>query len=60
MEKHLKSKQYYIDLYDHHTVERCRDLVRIHASKSEGEQPLLNGKKPPKELVESVSKMALE
>ncbi len=24
MEKHLKSKQYYLDLYDRHTVEQCR------------------------------------
>lgn len=26
MEKHLKDKQYYIDLYDKHTVEKCRSL----------------------------------
>ncbi|MFA6158352.1 MAG: hypothetical protein WC763_01875 [Candidatus Paceibacterota bacterium] len=25
MEKHLKSKQHYIDLYDRHTVKRCRE-----------------------------------
>ena len=26
MEKHLKDRQYYIDLYDKHTVEKCRSL----------------------------------
>ncbi len=28
MSKYLKSKQYYIDLYDKHTVERCRRIVK--------------------------------
>lgn len=60
MEKHLKSQQYYINLYDRHTVERCRDLIRIRASKPDREPALLNGEKPPKELVETVSMAALE
>lgn len=60
MEKHLKSEQYYRDLYDHHTVERCRDLIRIHASKPDREPSLLNGEKPPKELVETISRAGLE
>lgn len=30
--KHLKDKQYYIDLYDRHTVERCRWYARVDDS----------------------------
>lgn len=30
MIKHLKDRQYYIDLYDHNTVEHCRNLERLH------------------------------
>lgn len=59
MKKHLKSKQYYIDLYDRHTVERCRNLVRIH-SKPMKNPPLINGKKPTKKLLKGMSKMGLE
>lgn len=33
MEKHLKPKQYYIDLYDRHTVERCRRTEKIWKEK---------------------------
>lgn len=32
MSKHLKEKQYYIDLYDRHTVERCRRYARVDDS----------------------------
>lgn len=28
--QHLKEKQYYIDLYDKFTIERCREAVRYH------------------------------
>lgn len=28
--KHLKEKQYYIDLYDKFTVEKCRNAIRFH------------------------------
>lgn len=47
MEKHLKSKQYYIDLYDQSTVERCRrsekyfdesDLPEVEGKKLEGQE----------------------
>jgi len=58
-EKNLKDKLYYSDLYDRHTVERCRNLIRIH-SKPMKNPPLLHGKKPPKEMVDAISKMSLE
>lgn len=58
-EKNLKDKLYYSDLYDRHTVERCRDLIRIH-SKPMKNPPLINGKNPPKDLVDGVSKMGLD
>ncbi len=41
MEKHLKSHEYYVDLYDRHTVELCRDLEKIHLTK---ELPPMSGK----------------
>ncbi|MFH1781936.1 MAG: hypothetical protein ABH835_04985 [Patescibacteria group bacterium] len=58
MEKYLKSKQYYVDLYDRHTVERCRDLIRIYLSPLKN-PTLINGKKPTEEVVNHVSKIAL-
>lgn len=58
-EKHLKDRLYYSDLYDRHTVERCRNLIRIH-SKPMKNPPLINGRKPTKALVDGISKMALE
>lgn len=58
-EKHLKDKLYYSDLYDRHTVERCRNLIRIH-SKPIKNPPLINGKKPTKALTDGMSKMGLE
>ncbi|MDD5721106.1 MAG: hypothetical protein PHT16_01510 [Candidatus Pacebacteria bacterium] len=59
MEKHLKDKQYYIDLYDRHTVKRCRDLVRTHSEPIKN-PPLIEGKKPTQKMVDAISKMALE
>ena len=59
MEPSLKSEQYYGDLYDRHTVDRCRNLIRIHTSVSDRQATLINGKKPSKEFVDSVSKGAL-
>ena len=59
MEKHLKEKQYYIDLYDRHTVERCRDIERIHSEPIK-DPPLIEGKQPTKKMVDAMSKMALE
>jgi len=58
-EKHLKDKLYYSDLYDRHTVERCRDLTRLFL-KPVKNPPLINGKKPTKEMVNIMSKMSLE
>ena len=60
MQKHLKPRQHYIDLYDRRTVERCHDLIRIHASKPDREPMLLNEEKPPKKLVETISRAGLE
>jgi len=47
--EHLKSKQYYIDLYDKHTVERCR---RLEKNQSETEIP--KDKKVTKKEAEAV------
>lgn len=58
-QKYLKSEQHYIDLYDRNTVERCRNLIRIHLAPIEN-PPLINGIKPTKELLEGTSKMILE
>lgn len=58
-EKHLKDKLYYSDLYDRHTVERCRRLIRLHSQPMKN-PPLFRGKKPPKKMVEVISKMGLE
>ena len=38
MEKHLKDKQYYIDLYDKFTVERCREVEEIHKNANYAEK----------------------
>ncbi|OGJ00408.1 MAG: hypothetical protein A3C70_03175 [Candidatus Zambryskibacteria bacterium RIFCSPHIGHO2_02_FULL_43_14] len=57
--KYLKPKQHYLDLYDRHTVKSCRDLIGIYSVPSEN-LPLYQGKPAPKELVDSVGKMALE
>ncbi|HHT9138110.1 MAG TPA: hypothetical protein ACFYEK_12825 [Candidatus Wunengus sp. YC60] len=59
MQKHLKDKQYYIDLYDCGTVERCRRLIELH-SKPRKNPVLVDGKEPPKEWVDAASQMARE
>ena len=58
-EKHLKDRLYYSDLYDRHTVDRCRDLIRLFL-KPVKDPPLINGKKPTKEMVDIMSKMLLD
>lgn len=57
--KHLKDKLYYSDLYDRHTVERCRDLIRIHSEPIK-HPPLIYGKKPMQRTIEVVSTMACD
>lgn len=47
MEKHLKERQYYIDLYDQHTVEKCRETEnrfkeREKENKNEAEKAIYN------------------
>ncbi len=59
MEKNLKPKQYYIDLYDRHTVERYRDLIRIHSEPMKN-PPLIYGQKPTKKLVDVMSKWTID
>src|SRR3989338_11303 len=59
MQQHLKDKQYYIDLYDRHTIERCRDIERIHSEPIK-DPPLIDGKPPTQKMVDAISKMALE
>lgn len=56
---YLKSEQYYSDLYDRHTVERCRDLIRLYSEPMK-DPPLIDGKEPSKKMVEIMSKMAIE
>lgn len=46
MQKHLKDKQYYIDLYDRGTIERCRRTEKMFDEK---ELPPLEGKEFSKE-----------
>lgn len=58
MSKYLKDRQHYIDLYDRHTVERCRNLERLYSEPIKN-PPLISGKKPSKQMTESVTKMAL-
>lgn len=59
MSKNLKDIIYYGDLYDRHTVERCRGLVRLHTRPMEN-PPLIGGKKPTKEMMDIMSKMTLD
>ncbi len=58
-EKHLKDRLYYSDLYDRHTVERCRNFIRIHLQPMKN-PPLIDGRKPTKALMEGMAKMGLE
>jgi len=48
MKKYLKDEQYYIDLYDRHTVEHCRMAEKLWTDEKK-ELPLLEGKKVSKE-----------
>jgi Zn ribbon nucleic-acid-binding protein len=57
MEKHLKDKQHYIDLYDRYTVERCR---RTEASFSTKELPPIEGKEFTKGEAERMRKTLTE
>lgn len=52
--EYLKSKQYYIDLYDRNTVERCRSLENKKTFSSN----VPRGKKVSKEEVEAISNWA--
>lgn len=56
-EKYLKDITYYRDLYDRHTVERCRDLIRIHSTPIK-HPPLIYGKKPTQRMIEVISTTA--
>jgi len=59
LDKYLKDDAYYGDIYDRHTVECCRNLIRIHSQPMK-DPPLLDGKEPPKEWMDTLSKMVLE
>lgn len=58
-EKHLKDKLYYSDLYDRHTVERCRRLIRLHSQPLKN-PPLIDGKPPSKGMMDAMSGMSLD
>ncbi len=58
-EKYLKDIICYSDLYDRHTVGKCRSLIHFH-SQSVKNPPLIGGKKPTKEMMDTMSKMTLE
>lgn len=57
--KNLKDITYYGDLYDRHTVEQCRNLIRLHSQPLK-HPPLILGKKPHQRMVEVVSSMATD
>lgn len=57
MEKHLQSKQYYIDLYDRHTVEQCRRTVK---SFDERDLPPIEGQEWDEEKTERMRKWLTE
>lgn len=54
---HLKDEQHYKDLYDRHTVEECRRLIRIS---QKTKYPLMDGKKLNPKLESGMKKMTLE
>ena len=58
-QKNLKGKQYYSDLYDRITVERCRDIIRLYSTPIKN-PPLIKGKKPTQEMLDGISKMSSE
>ncbi|MFA6430456.1 MAG: hypothetical protein WC229_01000 [Candidatus Paceibacterota bacterium] len=60
MEKNLKPKQYYYDLYDRHTVEICRRLVKNSQTKEDDKPLYCKGEKVPKEVMDILSNMILE
>ena len=49
--QHLKEKQYYIDLYDKFTVERCREAVRYHEGIDDSVFEKAKEKPTPEEIV---------
>lgn len=55
-EEYLKEKQYYIDLYDRHTVEECRRIERIH---KDSELPKGKADKASKEEIMAAHQAAL-
>ncbi|MDD2753003.1 MAG: hypothetical protein PHT44_00055 [Candidatus Portnoybacteria bacterium] len=57
MSPYLKDEQYYKDLYDRHTVEECRRLIRIS---QETKYPLMDGKKLNSKLESGMKKMTLD
>lgn len=54
--KHLRNKQYYIDLYDRHTVEECRSMEQRVLAKEKTRPKTTNSKK--EEMKQEVTKMA--
>lgn len=58
-DKHLKDKLYYSDLYDRHTVERCRRFIRLHSQPMKN-PPLIDSKPPSKGMMEAMSGMSLD
>lgn len=57
MEKYLKPKQYYVDLYDRHTVDQCRRSEQAW-NKSDTKPPV--GKKMTKRQTEAIKNFAEE
>jgi hypothetical protein len=60
MGEHLKSHQHYIDLYDRHTVERCRRIEKSWDQDDAEELPEVNGKKLTRKETEGIRKIAHE
>lgn len=58
MEKHLKDKQYYIDLYDKHTVEKCRSLENRWKDKITPSKEYLEDNKITEQEAKMVNKLA--
>lgn len=60
MEKYLKPKQYYFDLYDRHTVEICRRKVNNFRPKEDDKPLYCNGERVSKETMDVLSHMLLD
>lgn len=58
-EKQLKDRIYYSDLYDRHTVDQCRNLIRLHSQPMK-DPPLIGGQVPSKELMDATLKMTTD